>query len=73
MERKFAKLQQIDHDERITREGHDAFLHLLQSALLLSLRERGWLNTMQHRHAEERLNRQRRERAKMLLQQEEHP
>lgn len=64
MAKKFAKLDRIDHNEPITRESHYEFLYQLQSALLLALREQGRLSPMQHRHAQERLKQQRRERAK---------
>ena len=67
MSRRIPELQKIDCDEQITKETHYEFLHHLQSALLLALRERGQLNAMQHRHAEEKLGQQRRERAKTLL------
>ena len=61
------KLQRIENDQRITNDDQYPFLHHLKLALLLALRERGQLNAMQHRYAEEKLDQQRRERAKMLL------
>lgn len=61
-------LQFIENDQWITKEEQYPFLHHLQRSLLLALRERGRLNAMQYRYAEERLNRQRRERAKKLLE-----
>lgn len=64
MERKFAKLDRIEHNEPITTENHYEFLYQLQRALLLALREQEILNPMQHRYAEEKLKRQRIERAK---------
>ena len=66
MEKKFAKLQEIEHDRNITEEADYEFLYQLQNALLLALREQGSLNAMQHRHAEEKLNQQRRERARKM-------
>lgn len=64
MARKFEKLDRIEHNEPITMESNSEFLYQLQSALLLVLREQGILNPMQHRHAEEKLKQQRRERTK---------
>jgi len=64
MARKFAKLRQIEHNEPITAESHYEFLYQLQQALLLALLERGKLSPMQHRHAQECLKKQRRDRAR---------
>lgn len=64
MERKFAKLQRIDHDRKLTKETDAPFLYQLQNALLLALKEQGRLSAMQYRYAEEGLKRQRRERAR---------
>ena len=61
---KFAKLDRIEHNEPITRESSYEFLHHLQHALVLAIREQGRLSPMQHRHAQERLKQQRRERAR---------
>ncbi len=66
MEKKFAKLQEIEHDRNITEETDYKFLYQLQNALLLALREQGRLNAMQHRHAEEKLKQQRRERTRKM-------
>ena len=71
MTRQFAKIQRIDNNEKITKETHYEFLYHLQSAMLLALREQGRLNTMQHRHAEEMLKQQRRDRARNLLEKGE--
>ena len=71
MTRQFAELQGIDNNERITKETHYEFLYHLQSAMLMALREQGRLNTMQHRHAEEMLKQQRRDRARNLLEKGE--
>ena len=71
MARRFAELQRIEGNEAITKETHYEFLYHLQSALLLALREQGRLNAMQHRHAEEKLTQQRRERAKRILEKGE--
>lgn len=62
MQKKFSVLQKIDYDRQITREEDTPFLYHLQKALLLALREQGRLHPMEHRQAEEALNRQRRER-----------
>ena len=58
--RKFAQLQRIDNDHKITEEADSAFLHALQNSLLLALKEQGRLNEMQYRDAAERLNAQQR-------------
>lgn len=60
----FAKLERIENNEPINRENNYEFLYQLQYALLLSLREQGRLTPMQHRHTEEKLKQQRRERAR---------
>ena len=70
MARRFAELQRIDDNEAITKETHYEFLYHLQSVMLLALREQGTLNAMQYRHAEEKLKRQRRDRAKKILEKE---
>ena len=67
MEPRFAKFLHIDHEEPITFQTHYDFLYHLQRAVLHALREQGRLNPMQHRYAEEKLNQQRRERAKNIL------
>lgn len=64
MTKRQAKLQRIEHNEPITKESNYEFLYQLQHALLLALREQGRLTPMQHRHAEEKLKQQRRDRAK---------
>ena len=71
MTRQFAKLQHIDNNEAITKETNYEFLYHLQSAMLLALREQGRLDVMQHRHAEEKLKQQRRNRAKKILEKGE--
>ena len=71
MAKHLAALQRIDHNEKITEETHYEFLHQLQITMLLALRERGRLNAMQHRHAEEKLNHQRLIRARRILEREE--
>ena len=64
MAKKFARLDRVENNEPITGESNYEFLYQLQSALLLALREQGSLSPMQHRHADEKLRKQRRDRAK---------
>ena len=64
MAKKFARLDRFEHNEPITGESNYEFLYQLQSGLLLALREQGRLSPMQHRHADEKLRKQRRDRAK---------
>lgn len=45
-------------------ENNYEFFYQLQHALLLALREQGRLSPMQYHHAEEHLQKQRRDRAK---------
>lgn len=66
MAKRYASLEAIENDRKITRETDEAFLHQLQSGLLLALKEQGRLNEMQYRHAQDRLNQQRREWTKKL-------
>ena len=58
MAKKYAVLQKIRNDRRITGETDAAFLHQLQLALLLALREQGSISSIQYSQAEEKLNRQ---------------
>ena len=73
MAKKYAKLQLIDNNEGINVENHYEFLCHLQRSLLLALQERGRLNAMEYRHAEQSLLHQRRDRAKKLLESRERP
>lgn len=73
MARQYASLEQIEHNRKITREGDHAFLYRLQGGLLLALKERGRLNEMQYRRAQERLDRQHREWVRKLQQKGERP
>lgn len=73
MAKRFAVLQRIDHNEPITKETHYEFIHHLQNALLLALREQGRLNAMQYRHGAEKLRQQRRDRARCILERGEDP
>ena len=65
---RFATLQQINHDHKITRDTDFEFVYQLEYALLLALRESRTLNAMQFRQAEEKLKHQRQERARKLIE-----
>ena len=69
MVKQFAKLQRIDNNEAITEEKYSEFVYHLQLALLLAFREKGQLNAMQYRYAEDQLKQQRRRRASQVLQE----
>lgn len=69
MARRFAKLQRIDNDHKITKNTDYEFLYHFQNGLLLALKEKGRLNELQYRRAGERLKQQRRDRARKLLQE----
>lgn len=58
MKKKFVRLEQIDHNLQITDESHYKFLYHLQLALLLALQEKGTLNRIQYRYAQEQLQQQ---------------
>lgn len=68
MARVYASLEAIENERKITKETDYVFLHQLQSGLLLALKERGRLNEMQYRYAQDRLNQQHREWTKKLQQ-----
>ena len=55
----YAQLRRIDNSRSITEETDGEFLHLLRSALLLALLERGELSDAAHRLAVEKLRQQR--------------
>ena len=55
MNRHEIQLIRIDNNEPVTNETHGEFLHHLQRALLLALRDQGRLTVMQYRYAEETL------------------
>ena len=61
MAKRFATLEKIENNRKITREIDELFLYRLQSGLLLALKEKGRLNEIQYRHAQYRLDRQHRE------------
>lgn len=56
-------LQGVQYDRPITEETSPEFLFLLQQSLLLALREQGTLDQIQYARAQERLERQRHDRA----------
>ena len=62
----YAQLRRIDNSRSITEETDAEFLHLLRSALLLALLERGELSDAAHRLAEEKLRHQRCDRAEKI-------
>ena len=62
--KKFAVLQNIENDRKITREENREFIYNLENALLLALLEDGTLTQMQYRQAADKLKRQRREQRK---------
>ena len=65
---KFADLQRIDGERKVTKETDYEFLYQLQYALLLALKESGTMNIVQFQMAEERLREQRRNRARKLME-----
>lgn len=60
MAKQYASLERVEHNRRITWETDGPFLYRLQVGLLLALKEQGRLSEMQYRHAQDRLDRQRR-------------
>ena len=53
-----AVMRTIENDRKVTEEQDGEFLFLLQSAILLELKEAGILNEIQCRYAEEKLRSQ---------------
>ncbi len=68
MAKPYASLERIDNNRPITPETDYEFLYRLQSGLLLALKENERLSEPQYRHAQEQLDRQRREQIKKLPQ-----
>ena len=66
MGKRFAVLTKIENDHKITAETDLQFLYHVQHALLLALREKGTISTVQYRRADELLRKQRTEVAKRL-------
>ena len=53
-----ARLLGVENDREITKETDSQFLFEYQRAILLELRDRGVLNEIQYRYAEEKLKKQ---------------
>ena len=68
--KQFCTLYQIEYNECITYEKHFDFLYHIQLSLLLAIKELGSLDSMQYRHAEEKLKQQRQDRAKAIRKME---
>ncbi len=73
MAKRFATLEKIEHNRKITREMDEPFLYRLQSGLLLALKEQGRLDQVQYHHAQDRLDRQHREWIHKHMQKGEYP
>ena len=68
--KRFGKLYRIDFNECITSEKHFDYLYHIQLSLLLALKDLGSLDRMQYRQAEEKLKKQRQDRAKAIRKEE---
>ena len=55
MNKQFSHLLSINDNEEITHQTHNEFLHFLEHALLLALKEQGHLNHEQYRTAGNKL------------------
>lgn len=53
-----ARLIKIENDREITKESDSRFLFEYQRAVLLELKDKGVLNEIQYRYAEEKLKKQ---------------
>ena len=53
-----ARLVTTENDREITKESDSQFLFEYQRAILLELKDKGILNEMQYRYAEEKLKKQ---------------
>ena len=53
-----ARLRGIENDRKITRETDSQFLFEYQRAILLELKDKGVMNEIQYRYAEEKLKKQ---------------
>ena len=71
MKKRYAVLTAIENEGEISEDTNPAFMYLLKKALLLALRERGFLNEVQYRHADESLLQQRQSRARALRRRRE--
>ena len=54
----WARLVVTENDREITKESDSQFLFEYQRAILLELKDKGILNEMQYRYAEEKLKKQ---------------
>jgi hypothetical protein len=61
----------IDNNESISKESHYEFLELIEISLLLALKERGSLDLIQYKHAEEILRSKQRNRINDVLSKRE--
>ena len=52
------RLVSVEHDREITKETDSQFLFEYQRAILLELKDKGVLNEIQYRYAEEKLKKQ---------------
>lgn len=53
-----ARLVVVEHDRDVTKETDSQFLFEYQRAILLELKDKGVLNEIQYRYAEEKLKKQ---------------
>lgn len=53
-----ARLVRIEDDREVTKENDSQFLFEYQQTILLELKDRGVLNEIQYRYAEEKLKKQ---------------
>lgn len=53
-----ARLVKVENDREITKENDSQFLFEYQRAVLLELKDKGVLNEIQYRYAEEKLKKQ---------------
>ena len=68
MGKRFAVLTKIEDDHKVTAETDFQFIYHLQHVLLLALKERGTISTMQYRKADEALRKQRTEFTKRVYE-----
>ena len=66
MGKRFAVLTKIENDHKITAETDLQFLYHVHRALLLALREKGTISTVQYRKVDEALRKQRTEFTKRV-------
>ncbi len=73
MKKQHASLEYIENDRKISRETDSDFLHLMQTGLLIALKEYGKLNEIQYHHAQTRLDQQRFDWIKKIRSEGERP